>query len=215
MTTASSRFIERSRGSAILELAIFGAITIGFLGFFLRALAMQSGTVRASQQAFRACLAHAAIDNKNVPYEARAITGYAQVATPQPSLGSWEASATDSRGGCFVEWGRQLTMSLARNYCGSGTGDPYGVVYSGTSGVSTFTHSANCNNAAIDTTTTVGWSEALMNTTIEHDTSNKVTTAKAIISSNVTLSTTGLASASHSVGASNIKVEGSSRVRTD
>ena len=128
----SSGWFKR-QGNALLETAIFGAVAIGVLGFFLRTLSLEFGAIKARQQAFRLCLAHAGDDNGSYPYEPRAVSGFVQDAVPQPSLGSWETSSTDKRAGCYAEWGQQLTMGVSPSpmNCARDPGAPFWFGYSG------------------------------------------------------------------------------------
>ena len=138
-----------------MELAIFGAIALGALGFFLRTLASEFGAIRATQEAFRLCLHHAAEDNGNFPYEARGVAGFLQIGVPSVSLQSWDISAGDAHRSCFVEWGSHLTMSNAPGPCTSGKGEPFYFGYSGGSSTSWKQSEGPCVATALDRESTI------------------------------------------------------------
>ena len=194
--------LRSRRGTSLTELAIFGGIALGALGFLIRTFASELGTVRASQRAFRLCLRHAGADNLGAPYEARAVSGYLQIATPNVTLGSWDMSAGDAKRGCFVEWGPHLTMSTAPAECTPGPGEARVFGYSGNNGT-WFFHSKACgppgSNLPLD-------SERLITTrsgatTTQSTVLPRITTGTAISSGRSTLSTTLISGAtvSHTV----------------
>ncbi len=176
-----------SRGTALMELAIFGAIALSALGFFLRTLASEFGTIHATQDAFRLCLFHAAEDNGVGPYEARSVGGYLQLAVPSVSLQSWDVSANEVRRSCFVEWGSHLTMSNADGPCAAGKGDPIFFGYSGGNGASFKYSDVPCDRMPLDERSTISNKSAALT---EQTTSGGTTTGTATPSGCSTLTTT-------------------------
>ena len=172
------------RGSALMELAIFGSIALAALGFFIRTLATEFGAIRAAQEAFRLCLYHAGEDNDNFPYESRAVGGYLQIAVPSVSVGSWDLSVSDAARGCYAEWGKYLTMGVAQGACnGKGTARFFGAGSNSTF----FPHSAACGRGPLDTRSTIS---NISKSTTDQTTIGGTTHGTALVDFNGTVSTT-------------------------
>lgn len=110
------RLFKSSRGTALLELAVFGGLTLAALGLLIR-IGMQANFDQEIRMgAFRRALAAAAADDHRGPQgdtqDAMSVSYYYMLdrQTPNPSDGFLSLNRARSHASAFVERGRWLTF---------------------------------------------------------------------------------------------------------
>lgn len=102
------------QGQAMLELAIFGALTIGALGFLIRIGMKMNYDQEIRMAAFRRALAAASADNQtDMDAMGTAFHYVADRQMPSPNDGFMSLLRERTEASAFVEWGDRLSFAFA------------------------------------------------------------------------------------------------------